>query len=150
MRLIFLISIPKIDMLVMKHLVVLPSGRWKGGVSYSHEVWVSIYFNHWQFSDSSPWSMDLSFRPSHLHPFYFSRHRNEVGCVRQWFTVKHNWLDFSKVCFSEILSTERTLNPHVLFSLVAIDIQQSTNIWSIFSFLKTFPSFCFNVVFLFF
>lgn len=32
-----------------------------------------------------------------------------------------------RICFSEILSAERTLNPHVLFSLVAIDIQQSTS-----------------------
>lgn len=95
----FLISIPKIDMLVMKYLVVLSSDRWKCGVSYSHEVWVFIYFSHWQFSDSSPWSMGLSFRTSHLHPFYFSRHRNVVGCVRQWFTVKHNWLDLSKSMF---------------------------------------------------
>ena len=31
-----------------------------------------------------------------------------------------------RICFSEILSVERTLNPHVLFSLVAIDIQKST------------------------
>lgn len=31
-----------------------------------------------------------------------------------------------RICFSEILSAERTLNPHVLFSLVAIDIQKST------------------------
>lgn len=36
------------------------------------------------------------------------------------------WIS-QRICFSESLSEERTLNPHVLFSLVAIDVQQSTS-----------------------
>lgn len=68
---------------------------------------------------------------------YFSRHRNVVGCVRQWFTVKHNWLDLSEnmffwdsVCGKNIEST------CVVFS--CCHWHPEVNSWSVFSFLKTF------------